>query len=48
MWTDHARRVASSSTRARRQRFVGEHDGYERLADPVIHRREISSIPIDS
>ena len=29
------------SRRGERERFVGEHDGYARLDDPVIHRREI-------
>ena len=42
MWTDHARaRCIEFDAGADRQRFVGEHDGYQRLADPVIHRREI-------
>jgi hypothetical protein len=42
MWTDHARaRCIEFQTGTGRQRFIGEHYGYERLADPVIHRREI-------
>jgi hypothetical protein len=42
MWTDHARaRCIEFEAGPVRQRFVGEHDGYRRLADPVLHRREI-------
>ena len=42
MWTDHARaRCIEFEAGASRQRFVGEHHGYERLEDPVVHRREI-------
>ena len=42
MWTDHAQaRCIEFETGADRQRFVGEHYGYQRLEDPVVHRREI-------
>jgi hypothetical protein len=42
MWTDHARaRCIEFEAGGSVQRFVGEHHGYERLADPVVHRREI-------
>ena len=42
MWTDHAQaRCIEFDVGAVRQRFVGEHTGYDRLADPVTHRREI-------
>ena len=42
MWTHHANaRCVDFDVAPYRQRFVGEHDGYRRLADPVIHRREI-------
>jgi len=42
MWTDHAHaRCVSFELSPHLQRFVGEHDGYRRLADPVVHRREI-------
>jgi hypothetical protein len=46
MWTDHARaRCVEFQAGTARQRFVGEHDGYQRLADPVVHRREINYDP---
>jgi hypothetical protein len=42
MWTHHAQaRCIEFETGTERQRFVGEHYGYERLDDPVVHRREI-------
>src|SRR5262245_19654918 len=42
MWTDHARaRCIEFEAGGSHQRFVGEHQGYERLEDPVVHRREI-------
>lgn len=42
MWTDHARaRCIEFEAGNAIQRFVGEHYGYERLEDPVVHRREI-------
>ena len=42
MWTDHARaRCIEFEAGNAMQRFVGEHYGYERLEDPVVHRREI-------
>jgi hypothetical protein len=42
MWTQHAQaRCIEFESGAERQRFVGEHYGYQRLADPVVHRREI-------
>jgi hypothetical protein len=42
MWTDHARaRCIEFEAGGAVQRFVGEHYGYERLEDPVVHRREI-------
>jgi hypothetical protein len=42
MWTHHAHaRCIEFETGVDRQRFVGEHYGYQRLEDPVVHRREI-------
>jgi Heparinase II/III-like protein/Heparinase II/III N-terminus len=42
MWSRHATaRCLAFETGAARQRFVGEHDGYQSLSDPVTHRREI-------
>jgi hypothetical protein len=42
MWTHHARaRCIEFEAGVERQRFLGEHDGYHRLEDPVIHRREV-------
>jgi hypothetical protein len=42
MWTDHARaRCIEFEAGNAIQRFIGEHHGYERLEDPVVHRREI-------
>jgi hypothetical protein len=42
MWTQHARaRCIEFDGGGDVQRFIGEHDGYARLEDPVIHRREI-------
>ncbi len=42
MWTDHARaRCIEFDVGAGRQTFIGEHHGFERLEDPVVHRREI-------
>ena len=42
MWTDHAHaRCIEFEAGTERQRFVGEHYGYQRLEDPVVHRREI-------
>jgi hypothetical protein len=42
MWTHHAQaRCIEFETGTERQRFVGEHYGYQRLPDPVAHRREI-------
>ena len=46
MWTNHARaRCVSFDASPHCQRFVGEHDGYGRLADPLIHSREITLEP---
>jgi len=48
MWSEHARaRCLEFQAGAGRQRFVGEHYGYQRLADPVVHRREIVFDPDD-
>jgi hypothetical protein len=42
MWTQHARaRCIEFESGGERQRFMGEHYGYQRLEDPVVHRREI-------
>jgi hypothetical protein len=42
MWTRHAHaRCIEFETGSDRQRFVGEHYGYQRLEDPLVHRREI-------
>lgn len=42
MWTHHAKaRCIEFEAGAERHRFIGEHYGYQRLADPVVHRREI-------
>jgi hypothetical protein len=42
MWTHHAHaRCIEFEAFGERQRFLGEHYGYQRLEDPVVHRREI-------
>jgi hypothetical protein len=42
LWVRHAAaRCDHFSSDDRRDRFVGTHDGYTRLSDPVVHRREI-------
>lgn len=42
MWLQHARAHCETfETTPERDRFVGSHDGYRRLSDPVTHRREI-------
>ena len=42
MWTQHAHaRCIEFEAGNERQRFMGEHYGYQRLEDPVVHRREI-------
>lgn len=42
MWQQHATaRCLSIELSDEQDHFVGEHDGYERLGDPVTHRREI-------
>lgn len=42
LWTRHAQaRCLSWEPSADVERWVGEHDGYRRLADPVTHRREV-------
>ncbi|MGH8176624.1 MAG: alginate lyase family protein [Steroidobacter sp.] len=42
LWLTHARaRVLELSSDAACDRIVAEHDGYQRLADPVLHRREL-------
>jgi hypothetical protein len=42
LWTHRANaRCLAFETGAEHDRFAGEHDGYRRLRDPVVHRREI-------
>ena len=42
MWSRHAQaRCLVFDANDAHQRFIGEHDGYRALADPVTHRREI-------
>lgn len=42
IWLQHARaRCEAFETTAEQDRFVGSHDGYHRLSDPVTHRREV-------
>jgi hypothetical protein len=46
MWRDHARaRCIEFDSDPECQRFIGEHDGYQRLDDPLVHRREITLVP---
>jgi len=46
MWSRHAEaRCIEFEPGPGKQRFVGEHDGYMRLADPVMHRRQIDFDP---
>lgn len=42
LWLRHAHaRVIEHSSQDGRDRIVAEHDGYTRLADPLVHRREV-------
>jgi hypothetical protein len=42
MWTQHAQaRCIEFEAGDELQRFLGEHYGYQRLEDPVVHRREV-------
>lgn len=42
MWLQHAKATCLRYLKSRHEdHFVGEHDGYQRLSDPVTHRREI-------
>jgi Heparinase II/III-like protein/Heparinase II/III N-terminus len=42
LWHSHARtRVIGFSHTSDGDRLVAEHDGYQRLADPVLHRRDV-------
>ncbi|HSD74578.1 MAG TPA: alginate lyase family protein [Steroidobacteraceae bacterium] len=42
MWSRHARACCNEFASADgRQGFAGEHDGYRRLRDPVVHRRAV-------
>jgi hypothetical protein len=42
LWLRHARAVCERFASSRElDHFIGSHDGYRRLRDPVIHRREI-------
>jgi len=46
MWSRHANaRCIEFEPGPGRQRFIGEHDGYTRFADPVVHRRQIDLDP---
>jgi hypothetical protein len=49
MWSKHARaRCELHEPHSPRPRFIGSHDGYGRLRDPVVHRREIVFDPGDA
>ncbi len=49
MWSDHAMpREVEFHPDQTVQQFMGAHDGYRRLKDPVIHRREIRYDPRQS
>ena len=42
MWSKHARaHCCEFASAGGRQGFAGEHDGYKRLRDPVLHRRSV-------
>jgi hypothetical protein len=43
MWTQHANtHCLTVELGADTERVIAEHDGYRRLADPVVHRREVA------
>jgi hypothetical protein len=45
MWLRHAKSTCLRHTTGEHEDiFVGEHDGYRRLSDPVIHRRQIRRV----
>lgn len=48
MWLRHARAQCQTfETSADQDRFVGSHDGYRRLSDPLTHRRQITLNKLD-